>query len=47
MSVMDFIGIIKDHLKSINCPMMRLNEYNKFDDLDSLYNFSNDINSYK
>ena len=40
MSIMALMRIIKDHLKSINRPMIRLNE---FDYLDDCFN---DLNRY-
>ena len=38
MSIMDLMRNIKYHLKSINRPMTRLNE---FDDLDNCFNHLN------
>ena len=46
MTIMDLIGIIKDYFKSINRPMMRLNDFNEFDDLDDLNDYFNDLNRH-
>ena len=46
MSIMDLTEIIKDHFKSINRPMMRLNEFNEFDDLGNLDSYFNDLNRH-
>ena len=41
MSIIYLMGIITDHFKSTNRPMMRLNE---FDDVDDLNDYLNDQN---
>ena len=40
---MELIGIIKDYLKSINLPVIIINEFNDFNDLDD---YLNDINCH-
>ena len=47
MSRIDLMGIIKDYLNSINCPMMKVNEFNKFDYLDDLNGYLNNLNCHK
>ena len=43
MSIMTLMGIIKDHLKSINRPVIIINE---FDDLDEINDYLNDLNCH-
>ena len=41
---MTFMGIIKDHLKSINRTVRRLNDFYEFDNFNSLNDDFNNLN---